>query len=306
MSFLCAENQACIVVLPDEYLALLKARKYKPRSIRTYRNTLNLCLVFLARRGLTRLQDATRRDLEEYRLDLVKRGLSGASIYDYLRHVKRFFAYMEENQLLFNNPARDLVLPEREHKLQPIPTEAEVAKLLKQPDTAATLGLRDRALLEVAYSTGLRLEELSRLNVGDPDLKEGRVRVLGKGSKERVTPLGGKAVCWLEKYIRHGRTKLLGANPDEPALWLGEQGRRLNPLLIERLVRSYAILAGIRTHVTPHALRRACATHMLRGGAHPVQIQMLLGHSSLETLSQYLRVTIRDLKQMHQRSKPGL
>jgi len=190
-------------------------------------------------------------------------------------------------------------------KLVPVPNEEDIRKLMEQPDLGTAAGVRDRALLEVGYSTALRLSELAGLNLADPNLKDATVRVLGKGSKERVVPLGRQAISWLEEYVGKARPELLTASPDEPALWLGGMGRRFHVLLIGKMMRDYGKRAGIACGITPHALRRACATHMLRGGAHPAAIQMLLGHASLSTLSSYLRVSITDLQAMHAKARVG-
>ena len=290
----------------EEYLGWLKDLKYKPRSIKSIRDGIRIFISWLETSGVENLHDVTTTVLDEYRHTLTERGLATSTVRDYLRHVKKFFNYLEDTQVLFINPARDLEMPKVKRKLQPVPNEDDIMKLLAQPDVSGLSGIKDRAIIEVAYSTGLRLEELISLNVYDPDLKNGIIKVLGKGSKERVVPLGRQALFWLQKYIKDVRPKLLRGNPDELALWLGsQQGKRMHPVTLELMVRNYTQLAGIKKRITPHGLRRACATHMLRAGAHPVQIQMLLGHSSLETLSQYLKVTITDMRQMHERSKPG-
>ncbi len=299
-------SHTVVVKQLEAYLEWLKARRYKARSIRGMSNCINIFLVWLQERGIENPQDVTTAMLEEYRHHLVSKNLAATSVRDYLRHVKKFFNYLEDRQVLFINPARDLQMPEVKKKLQPVPNEDDIKKLLAQPDISGHSGIKDRAIIEVAYSTGLRLEELVSLNVYDPDLKNGVVKVMGKGSKERVVPLGRQSIFWLKKYITDVRPGLLHQNPDELALWLGaRQGKRIHPIIVERMIKNYAELAGIKTRVTPHGLRRACATHMLRAGAHPVQIQMLLGHASLETLSQYLKVTITDMRHMHERSKPG-
>ena len=130
---------------------------------------------------------------------------------------------------------------------------------------------------------------------------------MGKGdfwTQERVTPVGKQAVSWIRKYLRKIRPRFFKERHDEQAFWLGEKGKRINPLIVERLVHRYAQKAG-GLPITPHALRRACATHMLRGGAHPVHIQKLLGHATLKTLSHYLKITVKDMVTTHRKGKPG-
>jgi integrase/recombinase XerD len=187
----------------------------------------------------------------------------------------------------------------------PVPTEAELARLLAQPDITQPVGIRDRALLEVAYGCGLRRGELVRLTIFDPDFQRGTLRVLGKGRKERIVPLGRQALHWLKRYLQHARPKLLGGRLNEEALWISGKHRPLGGMGMRQQLWEYSKRAQIKTLMCLHSLRRACATHMLRHGAHPVQIQMLLGHASLKHLSQYLEVTITDLRKTHRQSKPG-
>ena len=292
----------CIV----EYLRHLKARKYSSKSIKAWRDRLNKFSRFVEESGLESLQAVSLSDLEKYRLDLVESQMVSSSVYIYLNYVKRFFEYLEDTQRIFINPARDLILPKCERKLQAVPNEEDVEKLLAQPDISTPTGIRDRAIIEVFYSTGLRLEELTSLKVFDPDLKNRIIRVIGKGRKERIVPLGRQAIFWLKQYIEQVRPKLLKDNIDEHALWIGSHWtRRMHPEIIQRKIREYGKSAAVSVRITPHALRRACATHMLRAGAHPVQIQLLLGHTSLRTLGQYLKVTVKDMKKMHKKSKPG-
>ena len=289
-----------------EYLKHLKARKYSPKSIKAWHDRLNRFSRFVEASGLESLQDVSLTDLEKYRLELLESQMASSSVYIYLSYVKRFFEYQEDTHRIFINPARDLILPKCKRKQQPVPNEEDVEKLLAQPDVSTQDGIRDRAIIEVLYSTGLRLEELTTLKIFDPDLKNKIIMVTGKGSKERIVPLGKQAIFWLRRYIEKVRPKLLKGKLDEHALWIGSQwARRMHPIIIQRNIREYGQSAGASVRITPHALRRACATHMLRAGAHPVQIQLLLGHTSMRTLSQYLKVTVTDMKNMHKKSKPG-
>jgi integrase/recombinase XerD len=299
--------------LVREYLSHLRVRKFSPRTLRDYRNRLKPFFVFLAERGSDRLQDVEPGDIEQYRLLLSRQDLAPATTYAYLRAVRSFFAFLEAHQHLFASPTRTLSLPRPAAKLQPVPSEAEIRRLLGRPNTSTPLGARDRAIIELLYSTAVRLEEFVRLNLYDVDMPAGsaaanpttlRIR-RGKGGKGRVVPLGAKALFWLKSYLNHVRPALARRQLDEHALFLGKLGRRIHPRTLGHILKAYGLEARIKTPITPHALRRACATHMLRRGAHPVMIQMLLGHSSLKSLSQYLKITITDLKKIHAKSKPG-
>jgi integrase/recombinase XerD len=287
------------------FLDELIERNFADDSLASYWGALKDFMAFLSGRNVARLADVTESDLETYRTSLVDRRLSPRTVEIYLRRVRRFFGWLEDTQRVFCNPAALLSLPRPPQDLQPIPTEAEMRKLLAVPDVSKATGIRDRALLETTYSTGLRRGEVVRLKLTDPDLDRGLVRVMGKGRKERTVPLGKIALHWLRQYIREARPKLLNGEPDVAALWVARGSTSLGIVRIQQMFRQYADAAGIRAARSPHAVRRACATHMLAHGAHPVQIQMLLGHTDLKHLGKYLRVTIRDLKQSHRQTQPG-
>ena len=291
--------------LLQDYLAAMQATNYSRKSIKGYRCCLNKFAVFLSDRNLVRIQDITAQDVERYSILLLEEGYNDNSHHHYMRCVRDFFTHLEKSQIVFMNPTADLILHRPQFKILPVPTEQEVKKLLLQPDVSTVLGIRDRAILEVLYSTGMRIEELARLNVNDPNLRHGRLRIFGKGRKERVVPIGRHAQAWLGKYLSDVRPRL-HRNPDQLALWLGmRDGARLDIGRIQRHIKKYVRKAGIKKRVSAHALRRACVTHMLQHGAHPIQLQMLLGHSSLGTLSRYLMVTVRDMMKMHKASKVG-
>lgn len=305
MDVLRDHNHKTISIYITAYLQSLAALKYSQKSINSYKHALTRFISFLTANRINRIVDVTSKDLTSYRLELVGQKYSAQTVTLYLRAVRNLFAYLEDNQQIFINPARSLIIPRVKTDIKSVPTEKDMENLLSQPDIATPTGIRDRAIIETFYSTGMRLEELTGMNVYDTDLNQGRVKITGKGNKERMVPMGKQAVSWTARYLKDVRPKFLRKRPDEHALWLGFQGKRINPLIVERFVKDYGEKANINHPVTPHALRRACATHMLRGGAHPVEIQMLLGHASLRTLSQYLKVTITDMMKTHSQGKPG-
>ena len=204
----------------EEYLQHLQSRNYSPKSIDSYRGALRKFTAWLKDRGIIKIQDVRVKDLEKYRLLLVRKKYAPESIRLYLRAVRGLFAWLHDRQKLFEDPAGTLQLPDRKMKLQPVPNPQEMGKLLMQPDVSRPLGLRDRAMLEVAYSSGIRVAELAGLTIHDPDVKHKTIRVQGKGNRERLVPLGKKAVYWLEKYFEHGRPALLRGQESE-ALWVG-------------------------------------------------------------------------------------
>jgi len=173
-------------------------------------------------------------------------------------------------------------------------------------DVSRTVGVRDRAMIETMYSCGLRLEELLNLTTGAIDFKENTIRVLGKGRKERILPLTTQASEWLGKYIGEARKVMLDSKNDDGALWISSNyHRKLTRIAVQKTIQFYREKANISTSISPHAIRRATATHLLRAGATPLDIQTLLGHSSMEVLGHYLRVTIGDLKKMHEQTRLG-
>ncbi|RKZ06983.1 hypothetical protein DRQ25_12675 [Candidatus Fermentibacteria bacterium] len=304
---MCVENGHNYTVI-EVYLKALKRRRYSPRTISTWRYPLTLFASFSAARSIDRLQDVSRDDLAAWRLNLIERGLTDASLEVFLRAVRNLFKWMEAEGMLFDNPAAALKMPKYERRLIPVPSEAELRRLLSQPNVTTPIGIRDRAIMEIGYCCALRREELARLTLRDPDFLQKSLRVMGKGSKERMLPLGDQAFKWLRRYVEDARPVLLARNAEIDALdvlWISVDGKPFGGQGISVMLKKYGREAKLSVNITPHSLRRACATHMLRNGAHPVQIQMLLGHATMCHLAQYLRLTITDIKKMHAQSKVG-
>jgi site-specific recombinase XerD len=286
-----------------EFIAAAEAKGYSPRTLQIYRQALNDFDCFLDLQGIRAAQDVTAAVIGAYRLRLQERKFSAAGEETYCRALKRFFDYLHARQEIFENPFAGADPLRRQKKLIPVPSEEEVAALLAAPDTSRPSGLRNRAILEVAYGTGVRLEELSRMRYPDLDHAAGTIRVMGKGRRERVVPLGKAALEWVSRYVAEVRAKW--AKEGEDALWVGARGRRLHSCAISLMIRNYAAKLDVATHITAHGLRRACGTHLLKHGANPIHIQMLFGHASLHHLSQYLRVDFHELRAMHERSILG-
>ncbi len=189
---------------------------------------------------------------------------------------------------------------------RPLPrtlTEAEVEALLAAPDTSTALGLRDRAMLEVLYATGLRVTELVGLRLEQVNLRQGVIRVIGKGDKERLVPLGDEALDWLERYLREARAELYKGLPDA-TLFPSRRGRPQTRQTFWYAVKRYAVKAGINKPLSPHVLRHAFATHLLNHGADLRVVQMLLGHSDISTTQIYTHIARQRLKELHSRHHP--
>jgi len=186
-----------------------------------------------------------------------------------------------------------------------IPTDPEVRKILAACDTMRSTGFRDRAIVELLYATGIRRQELADLKLGDVDLAQGYLRVeIGKGGKGRIVPLGRMAGDWIRKYLLAIRPELVRGRPDPGWLFVSKSGRKMDGSAILETVRKAAAVAGLEKKVTPHALRRACATEMIRRNANPWHVKELLGHEDFRSLDVYAKLTILDLKEAHRKYHP--
>ena len=232
--------------------------------------------------------------------------LTGKSARTGARHLsslRRFFQYLAREGHIDHDPCVRIPAPRIGRPLPKSLTEEEVESLLHAPDTATAIGLRDRAMLEVLYATGLRVSELVGLQVGQVNLRQGVIRVIGKGNKERLTPLGEEAADWVEQFMRQGRAELLSAEP-VPALFPSRRGRMMTRQTFWHALKRYAAQAGINKTLSPHVLRHAFATHLLNHGADLRVVQMLLGHSDISTTQIYTHVARERLKNLHAEHHP--
>jgi len=211
--------------------------------------------------------------------------------------LRGFFAWLRRTGRVLADPSGILVVPKAPGRLPPVPSEVEIARLIETPDTTTAVGLRDRALMETLYATGVRHREAWNLDLYDIDLETSRLRVRqGKGGHDRVVPLTENAGKWLGLYIQNGRPELARvADGATLALWLSRQGARLSYAQIGFRIGVHAQAAGVR--ITVHGFRHACGTHLLRNGADVRHIQRLLGHQDLDTTELYTRLDIEDLAQ---------
>ena len=220
-----------------------------------------------------------------------------------LSSLRRFFQYLAREGHINSDPSARIAAPRIGRPLPKSLTEAEVEDLLAAPDTSTAIGQRDRAMLEVLYATGLRVSELVSLQMGQVNLRQGVVRVIGKGNKERLVPLGEEAVDWLEKFIRQGRAELL-QGPPVATLFPSRRGRMMTRQNFWHALRRYAVRAGITMALSPHVVRHAFATHLLNHGADLRVVQMLLGHSDISTTQIYTHVARERLKNLHAEHHP--
>ena len=288
------------------FAAHVEALGHCRETVRKRWDNIRRFLCFLEARKVGRIQDADSQVIEDYRLCLIEHGYSANSIESDMRTVKLFYQFMEDKNEVFDNPASRLRIPKAPVVFGGVLTENEVQRMLAIPDLTRPQGIRDRAMLETLYSTGVRRAELTGLSVFDVDLERATLRVKGKGRKERLVPLGKEAVKFLGLYLTDARPKLLPqflAAPD--ALWMDRFRTNLQKEGIGMVVTRYGKAAGIAKEVNLHTFRRTFATHLLRNGAHPVVVAQLLGHSGLRSLAHYLQTTITDLLKAHAQTNPG-
>ena len=290
-----------VEVIAREYIEELRAMRYSERTLEHYQHSLRDFIATVRKDDPCAI---TVRDLEKYRGVLLDRRFKPASVLTYFQSIRLFFKYMEDTQGIFVNPAVGLASIRKSHELQPVPTEEEMQILLAQPDVTTPAGIRDRAMLETVYSAGVRRRELLDMTVACLDLENGRARIMGKGQRERMVPLGAEAIRWLRIYLKQVRT-VKAKEYSRDALWLGRSGRPMGYENPPQLLARYGKAPGITTRIGLHSIRRACATHMLRHGASAASIQLLLGHSDMRHLSHYLRVAMSDLKKAHEESRLG-
>jgi len=220
-----------------------------------------------------------------------------------LSSLKRFFRWLLREELIKEDPSAAIKSPKLNKTLPGSLTEQEVDTLLESPNTADAYGLRDKAMLELMYASGLRVSELISLELGQIDMRQGVIKVLGKGNKERLVPVGEQAIDSLNEYMLAGRHELV-TQVKSSHLFLSKRGTGMSRQAFWQLIKRYALLADIKTTVSPHTLRHAFATHLLNHGADLRTLQMLLGHSDLSTTQIYTHVATTRLQEIHQKHHP--
>jgi integrase/recombinase XerD len=295
-----------------EHIRWLEARNYAARTLEQRSEYVLHFAGWCEQRGLVAPEQVTKPILERYQRMLFEhrqdsgKPLSFGAQHHRISALRTFFRWLTRQNVLGSNPASELELPRTRKSLpKHVLTAREVESILSLPDTRMILGLRDRAILEVLYATAIRRSELVGLGVFDLDLERGTLFVRqGKGQKDRVVPLGERALAWVQTYLLEARPELVVAS-DEQTLFLGTAGEALGPTRLTEIVREYVLSAGLGKRGACHLLRHTAATLMLENGADIRFIQHLLGHADLRTTQIYTQVSIRMLKEVHQRTHPG-
>jgi integrase/recombinase XerD len=252
------------------------------------------------------LQSVTRDHLVDFLSSLYHQKLESRTVARHLVTLRNFFRFALTQELIAEDPSANLESPKIHRSLPDYLRLEEVEKLLAQPDDQTPIGLRDRAMLEVLYSSGLRVSELTGLRVMDLDRSAGYVRCIGKGDKERIVPIGKKAMALVDRYLRDARPKLIrkGAVSNSPVLFLNRRGGRLSRVGVWKILSAYGRQAGLRVALTPHMLRHSFATHLLERGADLRSVQLMLGHSDISTTQIYTHVVEERLKQIYKAHHP--
>ena len=289
--------------LIEEFLdALWLEKGLSPQTRSAYRTDLLAFARWLEGRGLT-LESVGRDAVLDHLGWRLSEGYQARSTARFLSGLRSFYKYAVREGRLAEDPTLLVSMPQLGAPLPKSLSEADVEALLAAPDTEDTLGLRDRTMLEVLYATGLRVTELISLTLDEINLREGSLRVFGKGSKERLIPLGEEAIAWLESYLKTARPLLLGGQPGD-ILFPSQRGTPMTRQTFWHRIKLHAQVAGIRTSLSPHTLRHAFATHLLNHGADLRTVQMLLGHTSLSTTQIYTHVARVRLQQLHAQHHP--
>lgn len=288
----------------DTFLNMLAVEKGLARNtLEAYSRDLNRLANFLAANGVESWPDGHGSQLRTYFSSLRETGLSVRSITRNLVALRQFYRFLEKERVIQENPVPRLLLPVESRRLPTTLTHDDVERLLNQPSPATLLGLRDQAMLEFLYATGLRVSELVSLHTQQINLEGDYLTVRGKGGKVRVLPFGRWAEERLRLYLRAVRPKLVQRR-NSSVLFLTRSGKALTRQGFWKLIRRHALAAGIERKVTPHTLRHSFATHLLEGGADLRAVQSMLGHSDISTTQIYTHVNRAHLKKIHRRYHP--
>lgn len=295
----------------EKYRQHLAVIRYASETIKRYIYFLNRFFAWLEAQGITAIGGVTKEHIQDYQTHLYEtvnsRGEPNSVFHqnNTLKALKGFFSYLAEQNYLVSDPSRDVSYARTPKRLpRSILTGPEAKKIVHAPNTKTATGYRDRAIIEVFYSTGIRRNELISLELSDVDYHEGLVRVnSGKGNKDRVVPIGKIACRYIENYVK-GVRPMLVKDPTDNHLFLTINGTKISENRVWQLIKTYSKKTKIKKNITTHTFRHTCATLMLKNKANIRHIQELLGHSSLEATQVYTRVSITDLKEVHSKCHP--
>jgi len=272
-------------------------------TLESYSRDLSGYISYLQQSGISAMEDSSRGNIVGYLLSLKQSGKATTTLSRNLSSIRSFYNYLFQEKMIVENPASDLESPKIAKKLPRVLSLQEMDLLLDQPDQLHVTGVRDKAMLEVIYATGIRVSELISLDTGDINLEAGFIRCLGKGSRERIIPLGSVAARNVDRYLAEGRPKLVRQKGEE-ALFVNQHGKRLTRQGFWKILKQYARTAGISKEITPHTMRHSFATHLLENGADLRSVQEMLGHADISTTQIYTQVTKRRLRDVYEKAHP--
>ncbi len=289
----------------DEFLDYLRAEKnVAQNTVVSYAFDLRRYLDFLAEQNLNRPAQIASQHIRQFLTELVLAEYAATSVARQLAAIRMFHRYLLGERYCESDPTLAITLPRRAQKLPHVLQIHEIEQLLAQPDVSTPLGVRDRALLEFGYATGARVSEIIGVKLDDLFLDEGFVRLFGKGSKERLVPIGDVAVEWIIRYNETVRPALTRGRRTESVLFLNARGGKLSRMGFWKILRRYLDTAKIKQHASPHTLRHSFATHLLEGGADLRAVQEMLGHASLTTTQIYTHLDRAYLQEVHRQFHP--
>lgn len=249
------------------------------------------------------IEKTNRAHIMSYLIDLKNKGRATSTISRNLASIRSFYQFLMRDHFIQKDPSQNLESPKIDKRLPKVLTVKQVEQLLQMPNISTLTGVRDKAMLELLYATGIRVSELVSLNIEDLNLNMGFVKCFGKGSKERIVPIGSLAIESIQHYVDRSR-KMLQKKPTENALFLNHHGKRLSRQGFWKIIKKYAKLASIEVEITPHTLRHSFATHLLENGADLRSVQEMLGHADISTTQIYTHLTKSRLKEVYSKAHP--
>jgi len=283
---------------------LIVERNLANNTIEAYATDLTKYTDFLLSKNITEPNKIESTDLVSYLTELNREKLSSLTISRNLSAIRMFHRFLHSEELADSDPSETIDSPKLARKLPIVLDQFEMDSLIEIPDLSTKFGIRDRALLETAYATGVRVSELLKLELTDLMFDQYIVRVMGKGSKVRIVPIGEQAIEFVDNYLDNSRSLLLKKSHDTNTVFLNHHGKPLSRMGFWKILNKYAIQAGIRKHVSPHTIRHSFATHLIEGGADLRAVQEMLGHVNIATTQIYTHLDREYLKEVHRSFHP--
>ena len=289
----------------NEYLSVLRLeRNLSENTILSYKNDLTSFLSFLEQKKVDDPSQISINHITNFFKTLNESGLTSTTSARYFSSIKGFFIYILMNKYIKENPIERLSSPKLSKNLPVVLTVEEINSIIDLPDTNTKLGLRDKSMLELLYACGTRVTEIINLKVSDLFFKEEIIRVFGKGSKERIVPIGSSAIHWVEEYLLKSRPLLEKKLKSENIVFLNNRGMKISRMGVWKIINRYTAQSDVKREVHPHTFRHSFATHLLEGGADLRAVQEMLGHADISTTQIYTHIDRNYIKQVHKEFHP--